>query len=447
MRFIDLLSMSINSLFKRKLRTILTVLGVVIGTASIVVMLSLGLGLSKTTMEQIKKEEGLTTIQVYAGDGGFEQGQEQEQVNLDEANIALIAAIPNVEIVSPVLSFDIIAKQGSYEAYLNLRGLSLDALEKMNIPLSEGRLPLEGSTEVELIIGNQVNNTFYSTSNSMSYNDLNYSPNIDFMHSPLFCIFDIDGYYNSMDGESPMPKKYLVNTCGMIEGTQEDYNPHSYNIYVDIEALKFQLKKIFKDEPIPGQPTTQAGKPYKNLTYQEAYVQVNDMKNVKEVQSQIMDMGFQTFSNIEYLDMMEKESKIIQAVLGGIGGVALFVAAIGIANTMMMSIYERTKEIGIIKVIGCSLNNIRSLFLLEAGFIGFLGGIGGVGISYGISWLVNSLLGVDIYEMGTTATISYIPPWLALSGLLFAVLVGMIAGFFPALRAMNLSPLAAIRNQ
>lgn len=410
-------------------------------------------------MDQIKGEGGLTAINVSAGYGESmtsemssavttgDGSSEQEQVNLDKANIALIEAIPNVEIVSPVLNFDILVKQGSYEGYLSLKGMNLDALKKMDIPLSEGRLPLEGSTEIEMVMGNQMIYNFYDTRSSTDYYDFENLPDIDFMHSPMFGIFDIDAYYNSFDGQEPMPKKYLVNTCGMVEGTPEEYNQHSYNVYVDIEALKFQLRKIFKSKLIPGQPTTPAGKPYKELIYQEAYVQVNEMENVKEVQSQIMDMGFQASSNIEFLEMMEEQSGIIQAVLGGIGGVSLFVAAIGIANTMMMSIYERTKEIGIIKVIGCSLSNIRSLFLLEAGFIGFLGGISGVGISYTISWFVNSLFGGDMYGMGTAANISYIPSWLALFGLSFAVLVGMIAGFFPALRAMKLSPLAAIRNQ
>ena len=461
MKFLDLISMSIGSLFRRKLRTILTVLGVTIGTASIVVMVSLGLGLNKTTMDQIKQEGGLTTINVYTGYGwgpmpyydmgvtetsdGMGSGSEEE-VKLDEANLALIASIPNVEIASPVLTFDVIAKQGSYEAYLNLRGMSIETLEKLDIPLAEGHLPLAGNTEVELVMGNQMIYNFYDTKNTMGHYEYD-MPDIDFMNSPLFVIFDIDGYYNSQGGEGEMPKKYLVNTSGLVEGTPEEYNQHSYNVYVDIEALKFQLGKIFKNKAIPGQPTTPGGKPYKDLIYQEAYVQVDEMENVKEVQSQIMAMGFQASSNIEFLDYMEEQSKVIQAVLGGIGGVSLFVAAIGIANTMMMSIYERTKEIGIIKVLGCSLGNIRSLFLLEAGFIGFVGGVFGVGLSFIISWIINTFLGSSMYGDGMSATISYIPFWLVVLGMSFSVLVGMVAGFFPALRAMKLSPLAAIRNQ
>ncbi len=136
---------------------------------------------------------------------------------------------------------------------------------------------------------------------------------------------------------------------------------------------------------------------------------------------------------------------MIQMVLGGIGAVSLFVAAIGIANTMMMSIYERTKEIGIIKVLGCDLGNIRSMFLLEAGFIGFFGGMAGLILSEIISAVINSVAGKA--SEGYFGQISYIPLWLIAVSLAFAVLVGMVAGFFPALRAMKLSPLAAIRNE
>ena len=91
------------------------------------------------------------------------------------------------------------------------------------------------------------------------------------------------------------------------------------------------------------------------------------MENVEAVSDAIRAMGYNVSSNIEYIDSMKKQFAMVQAVLGGIGAVSLFVAAIGIANTMMMSIYERTKEIGVMKVIGCSLGNIRQMFLFGSG--------------------------------------------------------------------------------
>ena len=136
---------------------------------------------------------------------------------------------------------------------------------------------------------------------------------------------------------------------------------------------------------------------------------------------------------------------MIEVALGGIGAISLFVAAIGIINTMMMSIYERTKEIGIMKVIGCRLRDLQLLFLLEAGYIGFIGGTIGVIISYGISALINKIV-MNIAAADFSMGISYIPLWLPFVAIIFGVLIGMLAGLFPSIRAMKLSPLAAMRN-
>ena len=157
-------------------------------------------------------------------------------------------------------------------------------------------------------------------------------------------------------------------------------------------------------------------------------------------------MGYNASTNAEYMESAKKQMGMIQAVLGGIGAVSLLVAAIGIANTMMMSIYERTKEIGIIKVLGCSLKNIREMFLIEAASIGLIGGVAGMVLSYILSAIINFLTGHGA-AMGIEGNLSYIPIWLVLVAIAFATLIGTLAGFFPALRAMMLSPLAAIKTE
>ena len=171
------------------------------------------------------------------------------------------------------------------------------------------------------------------------------------------------------------------------------------------------------------------------------------MDNVTMVQQIISDMGYNAYSNAEWIESDMKVMNIIQAVLGGIGGISLFVAAIGITNTMMMSIYERTKEIGIMKVIGCRIKDIQLLFLIEAGYIGFIGGGIGMVLSYAISYVMNKVLGLGEMMFDEGAKLSVIPPWLALLAITFAALIAMLAGFLPSLRAMKLSPLAAIRAE
>lgn len=447
MRILDLLRMSASNLLRRKLRTVLTVLGVVIGTASIVVMISLGLGLQKSTMEQIEQYGGLTTINLY--NYSWNSSGDEEDKRIDDAVVEQIAQIPHVELASPILGVSVLAKQGAYEGWIQIQGMSQAAMQAMDIEVGEGTLPPADGT-LQLFYGNQVITNFYNAKTNEYYWDTEELPDVDFLNDPVFIIFDTDAYYSSQssDGSGPAvspPKKYIIPTCGIMAGGIDEYQENCYNVFADIDALKAQLKKVFKNKVIPGQPQTKSGKPYKELYYEEVYIRVDEMENVSAVQAELQNMGYEAYSNAEWMQQTQDQMKMIQMVLGGIGAVSLFVAAIGIANTMMMSIYERTKEIGIIKVLGCDLKNIRSMFLLEAGFIGFIGGVAGLILSAGISVVINMVAGNA--SEGYYSGISYIPIWLVLVSLAFAVFVGMAAGFFPALRAMKLSPLAAIRNE
>ncbi len=130
--------------------------------------------------------------------------------------------------------------------------------------------------------------------------------------------------------------------------------------------------------------------------------------------------------------------------------ISLLVAAIGIANTMMMSIYERTKEIGVFKVLGCRLSWIRNIFLCEAALIGFICGLGGCVLSLLVSYGVNTFMAStgQLAAIGMLGNrLMLIPLWLVLIGMVFATLIGMVSGILPARRAMRLSALEAIRTQ
>lgn len=451
MRFLDLLTMSINNLRRRKVRTALTVLGVVIGTASVVVMVSLGIGLNALMMEMYSSYGSMTAIEIYNYGNNGNNGTNDNPLYLTDDTVKEFLRIPHVTSASPVLETNVILKQGVYETNTSINGVTREFMEQ--IPLGQGKLPDPKSTEIEFIYGNAIVQWFQNSKTGKGYWDTQELPDIDYMNKPMFVIFDTDAYYQSRSGGSgdgtpvKAPKKYLIRTAGVVEGGIDDYNSYAYGVYTDIDQLKTQLKKIYKKNPIPGQPTNKKGKPYSYFIYNQAYVYVDDMENVTAVQKAITDMGFQANSQMEWIEQSQQTYNMIQLVLGGIGAISLFVAAIGIANTMMMSIYERTKEIGVIKVLGCDLRTIRNMFLLESGFIGFMGGVIGVAISYGIGFIMNHFLGIGQIMTGQAGNISRIPLWLASAAVVFAIFVGMAAGFFPSLRAMHLSPLAAIRNE
>ena len=473
MRWSDLLRMSAGSLKRRKLRAFLTILGVVIGTASIVVMISLGLGLQQSMYEQMELDGGTTGLTVtgksgdgmmYSYSGGMSEEEAPDKYITDET-IEELKTLEHVRSADPVLNFSALALKGKYEGYLQLCGMTPEAMKRLDPDLEPGgRLPDPDSPELELLFGNMVLVDFYEKGTGSGYWETGELPDIDLQKDRLFVILDQDSYYQTQEtpdmggagsaggdeggsgNTARTPKKYVLGACGVIAGGPDTYNANSYQVLCDIYKLKEYLQREFRGRAIPGQPTTQSGKPYSQFVYSSASLQADDMENVEELAQTIRSLGYDVYTNVEYINGMKKTLGMVQAVLGGIGAVSLLVAAIGIANTMMMAIYERTKEIGVMKVIGCSLKNIRQLFLLEAAFIGFIGGVAGNVLSLIISGVINVLVsGESLW--GTEGNISYIPVWLMLASMGFAVLVGMAAGYFPAVRAMKLSPLAAIRNE
>lgn len=460
MKFFDLLRMSISNLWKRKLRTVLTVLGVVIGITSIVVMVALGNGLKQSMLDNYANYSSMTQIQISSGGGYFissdgSSGQ-QEEKRLDDSFVQELLNMEHVSEVYPRLNVSVIAKAGKYSGWLDLSGITKEEFETLNIPIAQGKLP-DSDTELQFFYGNNVLTQFFvEKTGTYVYWETNEAPDIDLMNDPLFIIFDTDAYWSSKGGGSEdgtpvkQPKKYIIEACGLMEGELGEWtNNNSQSVLCNIDALKAELKRIFKKNPIPGQPTRKNGKPYNELFYSTIIVQVDDMENVTPLTNTLKDMGYDAYSSAEWIQQELDSMNMIQAVLGAIGAVAMLVAAISITNTMMMSIYERTKEIGVMKVIGCDIHNIQGLFLMEAGFIGFIGGVIGVGFSYVLSLVINGLMASSGMgdNMGITGSICRIPVWLCPLAILFAILIGMIAGFIPSLRAMRLSPLAAIRNE
>ena len=211
----------------------------------------------------------------------------------------------------------------------------------------------------------------------------------------------------------------------------------------------------------------------KKVTYNEVYIKVDDIKNVDKICDTLKEEGYQISSMVDYRKQMQQQTAQRQLRLAGLAAISLFVAALNIANTMTMAIYERTREIGVMKV--------RRMFLIESGMIGFIGGVAGTILSYIISFGMNNMtmivygLNTLLMNLGINATIdlsslmgssdsmyygggfymsdsgsgtvmSIIPFWLVLAAIGFAVVVGLLSGIVPASRAVRISALEAIRH-
>ena len=445
MSSLDLIRMGIKNLWRRKLRTFLTVLGVIIGTTSIIVMLSLGFGMKEANQNQIEQMGSLTTITVnkafpgsvdMAGNMG---GPSNKEIALDDKAVELFKKIPNVIAVSPIVETYGILVDGKYQSYASVRGIDPDVMEDFDFKISEGRL-LNNMDELMAVYGGEMKLSFYNPKDSGR--GVYKEPKIDLMNDRIFFTFDQTYGEKPIEGEKkPIYKEYKIKTAGIL--AEGDYDKAS-SIYLPIKVLQKMIIEKDKLENINPEP----GKK-KDKGYETVLVKVNDIKNVQDTQNIIKDLGHEAYSLNDWLEEMEKTSQIFQAVLGGIGAVSLLVAAIGITNTMVMSIYERTKEIGVMKVIGASIKDIKRLFLFESALIGLLGGILGVGFSLLLSFIANKFSGEfgNLIGTGTDAKISIIPIWLSFAAMGFSALIGVISGYYPAKRAMSLSALEAIRTE
>jgi len=449
---LDLINMAYKNLWRRKVRTFLTVLGVLIGTTSIVVMISIGIGLNDFQRKTLEQWGSLNQIEVYTGMMWDAEGNPIGDANpLNDAAVEELKSIPGVVAVSPGYNLGGRAIWGKKEGYLQLVGLDEKEMSNFEFEIGQGRL-LEEGDRFNIVVGSEVGMNFRDR-REMEMMDRMYrqgrmikmEPEENKTSEMLNQRVTLE--INNYNGQT---KRYNFMVVGILSEKNRD---KSWQAFAPIEEIKrirdFTMGGGRNTETKPSSGKKSSGPSPDD--YEFIWVRTADVNATKTIANELRERGYQAYSMADALEGIEQTSKTMQAILGGIGGITLLVAALGIINTMIMSIYERTREIGIMKVIGASFLDIRMLFLTEAGLIGFLGGLFGLIFSYSISKLINHL-SADFINQGMVAgdvaySISLIPPWLALFALGFSVLIGVIAGVYPANRAVKLSPIKAIRNE
>lgn len=459
----DLFAMAWQNLRNRKTRTRLTIAGVVVGTCAIIIMVSIGLGIDKMITSQYKSQSSLNKISVYSE---YDETSGKPTMPFDDSAVNYFKSISNVKTVIPTLeisSYATIAR-GKYTFSGSIYGIPIEQMKEIGYKLDQGDFSKVKEKNCMFIGKDTI--TYFSDAqgNSPNYKyDENYQitdSEIDFMKD-VFTISaksqngdsdsvnyqSVTALNSSDDSESSNSQtggtQKLVVSGVLKNSSNVDYDS-AYSAYISLDRAKQTITESNKISSV---------KNYK-LQYTNIYVYVNDTENIDTVKKEIQDKGYSCYTDDEELQSTKKVMLVVQLILGAIGGVSMFVAAFGISNTMVMSVFERTKEIGIMKVLGCEIKDIKDIFLYEAGIIGLFGGTIGVVISCIVSAVANIIAKIvmgNMYDSETlesmTVCVSSVPIWLILCGILFAVGVGVLAGLSPAKRSVKVSALTAIHNE
>ncbi|GEB33150.1 MULTISPECIES: ABC transporter permease [Brevibacillus] len=482
MKVIDSFRIVWRNLWRMKLRTALTSVGVMIGTAAIVAMMALSLGLKESAVKSLENFGNLTEMDVepmYYNQEKDEPIPDDQRKRLNMEAVQELKKIPGIASVMPVkrLNEQAKLKVGRREGYVELVGVDVNESAAYRKNDVEKGNYLTGSPQ-EVVVAYDVPREMRDVEkekrearrrNSGGGRQSDMPP--DMMggggEGAAFNIVDkaatlvLTREYR-IDDEPKFEKKELrVRVVGQLRKS-ENFR-YSSAVYVPLSVVKELNDWVNRsrgnesDEGSPRRTREQAKKD--TFEFDQMTVKVESREQVESVVKALKEKGYEVWSPARELETINKFFFVIQMVLGGIAAISLLVATIGIVNTMIMSILERTKEIGIMKVIGATVFNIRWLFLMESGFIGLIGGLAGLGMAWGAVELVNYFGAsggiMDSLNMGyggggpegEPSKLAVIPAWLALFAIGFSFVIGLLAGIFPAIRASRLSALQAIRSE
>jgi putative ABC transport system permease protein len=403
-------------------RTALTTTGVIIGTAAIVVLLSVAFGFEESITGELEGIGDLKEINVLRPMQSSIMRMQGETEVLDDEAVEKIEAIEGVQAVVPSVSVSGTLEVGRYITMLTLTGIDPERGESLEINVVEGRFLRRNDRDV-MVVGYKVADVFMEKKTFKRVEEL------DILGKKAEIIL------TRKDFEGTDEKRtFRTRVIGIIEeqGTQADYS-----IYIPLELAVDMLEWESLQSHI-----------LKRYGYETIIVKVQDADQVTSITEEITDLGYLAFSFKQIIEGIGQVFTLVEILLLGIGAIALIVAALGIINTMLMSILERTREIGIMKVIGASNSDVTRIFLMEALTIGFIGGIGGVLLAYVANRLIDILSQMYMSQQGgTPVSIVSMPLWLAGFAIGFAMAVGLVSGVYPARKAARLSPVEALRHE
>lgn len=436
MKFSDLIRIVIKNLKRMKLRTALTVIGVIVGTAAIVTLVGIGIGFQKSITGQFEEMGMVKTIVVFPESMGrafamspTTEGKQEKEMVLDDKAIEEIKDIEGVEGVSPVLLLTNAKLQiGNHISQASFMSVNDDMMKQDWYDMESGEMLKEKDLRA-INVGNKVDKTFYNVNTGKSISEIELLGEKGKLLAEKY----------SEEGVTSVTK-FPVKIVGILKELGPD---DDLRIYIPFKLAK-RLEKM----------TGGALFAAKEGEYTQLMVFAESVEKVDRITEKLNEMGFTAMSAKQMLGVISTIFLILRAVLGALGGIALFVAAIGIVNTLVMSIYERFREIGIMKAIGASNKDISKIFLYEAGSIGFIGGVLGVITGFILGKALNAVASYFINRASSTGYSPFagmnlfeVPLWLFFGAILFAIVIGIIAGVYPARRAARLDPIDALRHE
>jgi putative ABC transport system permease protein len=460
MTFYDTLSLAFRNLRQSRLRTSLTTLGVAIGIASLAGMVSLGVGLQDQVIGRLTQSGVFDSITVTGGGGGLfglggpgggrgrgaaggragrQGGTARATLPLDDGAIAKIRALPHVTDAYPSLRVPVQLKVADYTSSTNASGIP-DSSRGVGAfqSITHGAFFPDASAQAAMLsldLATQINETnpasLVGQTAMLSYAVASAAtPSADEASSPASLVQRVERPFTIV---------------GIVE---RDADAGFAGGGLAGLMIPLEQAKAINETMVTNAQSLLRGPSDRPRTYTTVTVRVSGAQHTQDVQTEIKALGLTAFSLNDALQGAKRAFLLLDILLGIIGSIALAVSSLGIVNTMVMSILERTREIGIMKAIGGSDKDVRGIFLVEAATIGLLGGISGLILGWGVGRVIN--FGANMYiesQGGTTGNLFSLPWWLIAGALGFALVVSLIAGSYPARRAARLDPIQALRHE